>query len=191
MRNRFIRNIAATSCCALLAGCVSGVAADGFGSQPADEPTIGWLHGPCIALADDNVAPGSAVTVVTLDDPQRVAMARIEGRAEAAEDCPALIEDRREANLASGVSFYRVAPLDEAALAIGVLQSPGAAAGSEAALDINRDGRRDTYGHCATAEGIRFFVRGDPDGNGRPLWTGYYYLGYDLQPDCSDDLAGT
>lgn len=187
MHARSITNIAAALCLASLSACVSGPTSNGTG-RPDDPPAIGWLHGSCIALTDAAVVPGASVTVVTLDEPRRVVAARIVRLAEAADGCPPLLEDRREGNLAGGLSFYRVDPADGSALAIGVLAPVGVAAAPGAMPDIDGDGREDTFGHCATSEGIRFFVRAGPDG--RLLWDGYYHLGYDVQSDCPEAVTG-
>jgi hypothetical protein len=185
MRSRHSLNIAMAISCALLPACVSGRIVGNSSDLRASATRIGWLHGPCIALDHGGVAPGTEVTVVALGGPQRVLSAHIGGHA-SSDACPALQEDRREANLAGGLSFYRIEPLDEAMLAIGVVGAlPVDASG--AAPDLDGDGRSDTFGHCATAEGVRFFVRAGPESRGKPLWSGYYYLGYDLQPDCPDE----
>jgi len=186
MRAHSITRIPTALCCVLLSACVSGAASDDIGSRD-DPPAVGWLHGSCIALANDAVEPGTGVTVVTLDDPQRVVAARIVRRAEAADGCPALLEDRGGMNLANGLSFHLVAPADESGLAIGVLAPVGVTSTPAEVLDVDGDGRRDTFGHCATSEGIRFFVRAA--GGGRRLWSGYYHLGYDVQPDCPEASA--
>lgn len=186
MRSRsIIKNVAAAISCALISACASGAIPVDAGG-PVDAAAIGWLHGPCIALADDALVSGSGVAVVVLDEPQRVVAARIGRRAEAADGCPALLDDRREVNLAGGLSFYLVEPAAEGALAIGV-PAPSGITSTRDVLDIDGDGRDDTFGHCATSEGIRFFVRAARDG--RPLWNGYYPLGYDVQPDCPEALT--
>ena len=87
---------------------------------------MGWLHGPCIALTDAGVASGTSVMIVTLGDPQQLAAARIKRRAAPGDHCPALNEDRRSTNLASGLAFYLVEPADAVALAIGMVGPPSA-----------------------------------------------------------------
>ena len=56
----------------------------------------------------------------------------------------------------------------------------------EDALDIDQDGRRDVFEHCASSEGVRFRVRSAGPGTAATLWSGYYYLGYDVEADCPD-----
>lgn len=141
-------------------------------------PPIGWLHGGCIALADADVAAGTDVVLVSLDEPrQQVTPARIQGRVDVTDGCPPLLEDRRDANRAAGLSFYRVEPAPAGELAIGVLAGQLGPVDLDAVLDTNGDGRTDTFSQCATAEGMQFSVWADEAKRGEPLWRGYYYPG--------------
>lgn len=181
---RSILRIVAVLVCSVLVACASttaGPAADASGPSSS----IGWLHEGCIALADAKVRAGTGVVLVSLEEPQRLTLAHIQGPADDPHVCPALLEDRRVANLAEGLSYYRVMPATEG-LAIGVLSDEAGLADIESVLDIDGDGRRDAFGHCATTEGVRFTVWAGQSGQGEPLWNGYYYLGYDVQADCPD-----
>lgn len=134
--------------------------------------------------------PGTAVTVVALDGPERLVAGRVVGPAETAAGCPALLDDRREVNLAGGLSFYRVEPVEPVEpwqLAIGVVANAGMAMGN-GALDIDGDGRGETFGYCATSEGVLFIVGAASDG--RPLWEGEYHLGHPVRADCYDAVLG-
>lgn len=167
---------AAVLACLLLSACAS-VAKQGDGGPPP----IGWVHGPCIALAEADVAPGTMVMVVMLDGPQRAVQATVGRRAGPGDACPALDDDRREVNIAGGLSFYLIEPEASDGLAIGVLMPEPA---PDDALDVDHDGRRDVFEHCATSEGVRFRVRSGASGVGETLWSGYYHLGYDVEADC-------
>lgn len=176
---------AALLSCMVLSACVS-TPRPADGGPPDASSSIGWLHGRCIALTEASVEAGTGVVVVTLDDAQQVVQARISRRAVPDDGCPAFIHDRRAVSVGSGLSFYLVEPMDADVLAIGVLaQEPLQA--PDAVLDTDDDGRRDSFGHCATGEGVRFFVKTDASDTGEPLWNGYYYLGYDVEADCPDD----
>lgn len=181
---RRCRTGASVLACMLLAACVS-VPEQAAGEYAGGSPSIGWVHGPCIALADANVAPGTGVVMVTLDEPQQAVRARIGRRAGPGDACPPLEEDRREVNVASGLSFHLIEPGAADALAIGVLV-PERTQAASATPDIDRDGVPDVFDHCATSEGIRFLVRSGASATGETLWDGYYYLGYDVEPDCPD-----
>lgn len=167
--------------CLLLAACASVTEQDGGGPPP-----IGWVHGACIALAQTDAEPGSGVVLVMLDDSRQVVRAKLGRRAGPGDACPALEEDRRDVNLADGLSFHLVEePGAPDGLAIGVLV-PETVRAPEDALDIDQDGRRDVFEHCASSEGVRFRVRSAGPGTAATLWSGYYYLGYDVEADCPD-----
>lgn len=175
----------AATACFLLTACVSA-ATPSTRERPLEAPPpIGWLHGSCIALAAADVAIGTGVVLVSLDGPrQALTSGRISGRADDTASCPALLEDRRAANRANALSFYRIKPAPTTELAIGVLSGHSDLADVDVVLDTNGDGRRDTFSQCSTAEGVQFSVWADKAGSGEPLWSSYYYLGYDVQPDC-------
>lgn len=148
---------------------------------------IGWVHGDCIALVENNVAAGTDVTLVSVDSPrQEVTRTHIHGHADGPEGCPALLDDRAEANRGGGWTFYRIEPGSSGELAIGVLGRTSPEEDPEAGLDLDGDGQSETFSYCATAEGARFNVWAGAPWRGEPVWSGYYYLGYDMQADCPE-----
>ena len=42
------------------------------------------------------------------------------------------------------------------------------------------------FSYCSTTEGIAFTLKALPNDGGAALWRGYYYLGYDTEPNCPD-----
>lgn len=42
---------------------------------------------------------------------------------------------------------------------------------------------------CQSTEGVHFSVWAQPQLNGEPIWHQYYYLGYDVTPDCEKGAA--
>jgi hypothetical protein len=149
----------------------------------AIEQRIGWLHGACLAIDNKTLAAGAPLTMMVLDNGQSIVEGNIVRPADAAARCPALAEGRRAANTETGLSFYVVAvPQDrEPGLAIGVIgKAPRVGTG----LDANGDGKADQFSQCATTEGVSFAVWNGPAYQGAPLWSGYYYLGYDTDSTC-------
>lgn len=184
MRKRtFSGSIAMFAGLLVAAGCASA-------ERPANvvQPVVGWLHGACIALPKADVRPGSAVAVVELGGPESIVDASIADRARSGETCYPLMDERREVNLASGLTFYRLELREPVELGIGIVRSKaGDKLPLEAVLDIDGDGRRDTFAHCATSEGVRFSTWSGPPYAGDPTWSGYYYLGYDTQANCPSE----
>ena len=170
--------------CTLLSACASS---DPAVRETGPDRVIGWLHGNCLALDDVSIPAGAQVVVVTLGEPEKVVVVNVTGRALGAESCPPLLDDRKDVNLDSGLAFYQVDADPVVELGIGVVQPGGDRELSVTELlDINGDGRRDSFSHCNTSEGMQFSVWADKAGRRTPLWTGYYYLGYDIEANCPE-----
>ncbi len=53
-----------------------------------------------------------------------------------------------------------------------------------AQVDLDQDGHREVFSSCATTEGIKFTIWNDKAYQGKPRWSGYYYLNYEMKPTC-------
>ena len=91
-------------------------------------------------------------------------------------------------NANPGISFYALEPGSVGAtdMGIGIVEpsTPPAIVNGQARIDLSRDGQSEVFSSCATSEGIKFAVWNAKAYEGEPRWSGYYYLGYDLQPTC-------
>jgi hypothetical protein len=81
------------------------------------------------------------------------------------------------------VSFYRIATTDSRPIELGVAVI-GAVSRAGPGIDIDGDGKADHFTQCATSEGISFAVWNIAPYKGTALWSGYYYLGYDIERTC-------
>jgi hypothetical protein len=151
--------------------------------SPSLEQRIGWVHGSCLAIADKMLALDTPVAIVSFDDTPSVIDARVGGLTMSSERCPALLDDRRVANVTKGWSFYelRLPPAPTVDLGIGVT---GDVRRVNAGIDVSGDGIADMFTQCATSEGISFAVWSGTPYQGTPLWSAYYYLGYDTTATC-------
>ena len=147
------------------------------------ESTIGWLHKGCFAVKNDALQPKAALVVVKLDEPQTTVPATIVEKTVSSRLCPALLPDRKATNTARGLSFYEVAFQDQQSVELGI-GIVGAPTVGSTGIDVNKDGKPERFTQCATSEGISFGVWGVIWYEGKPLWSGYYYLGYDTQANC-------
>jgi hypothetical protein len=142
-------------------------------------------------MADPDLAPGTAVQVVRLDYPQRLVAASITGRATSELECKAMLEGREGLIGSLPAQYYTVTEWsdDDAEMAIGVVGDATAVsiADGHARLDLNGDGEQEVFAICTTSEGIRFGLWTGEPYLGNPVWIGYYYLGYDLEPSCPQD----
>ncbi len=160
---------------------------------------IGWLH-QCLAIKNDALGPGTPVTIIVfgwghdptvMGDALGVRIAgKILGKTESGEICPALGESRRGVNEQTGMSFYEIS-LEEGRsfqstdLGIGII---GLNPDPARSIDLDGNGVADSLTACTSLEGVHFAVWKDEPYAGKPFWTDYYYVGYDVEPDCPDEL---
>lgn len=152
------------------------------------EKRTGWFHSACLAISDPNVERGTNVDLVVIGKPQRVLKGRLGKKVSSASSCEPLSEERRENNEKPGTYFYSVESTKLTATDIGIgLVSPPqepVIVNGLAQADLNSDGRPEVFSSCATAEGINFTIWTGKPSQGVPLWSRYYYLGYDMKPTC-------
>ena len=101
------------------------------------------------------------------------------------ERCRILLEDRKSVNLTAGTEFYKIDTDDPIDLGIGVF-SHGIADSrfNKDMPDLDGDGSKESFSHCSTSEGILFSVWKGKAYDSPLIWSGYYYLGYDMDPNC-------
>ncbi len=164
----------------------SGVLACARPPRDATVPTrIGWVTSGCLAISDGSIADGTPVTVVALGtgDTATVVDARVTGRGTTERTCPV------RAAAASGdgsLRFYTLSTPASSPIEVGIAVV-GSVARKDGGIDVNGDDRADQFTRCTASEGISFAVwtNGRPH-TGEPFWSGYEYLGYDVEPDCPE-----
>ena len=144
------------------------------------EMRVGWVTGSCLATANKTLTAGSTVTVVSMDDKSTIVDGRVIGGATSDATCPALLQDRRKQN-ESKWSFYELKLAAAVDLGIGVAGDTNVVQGG---IDLTGDGTPEKFTQCSTSEGVSFRVWGGTPYQGLPLWSGYYYLGYDVEANC-------
>lgn len=126
---------------------------------------FGWLHGACLASKNAHLSAGDKLQITDLDTQASFAATIAKGVA-TPDNCQALVPERTKHNEENGWHFYPVATDQEINLAIAQI-------GDTADKTLEQD-------YCSTQEGLNFRVFKD----GRLIWTGYYYLGYDQEDSC-------
>ena len=148
---------------------------------------IGWMHGPCLAITNADLKPGTPVALVTMGAPQKVANATIQDRTTSATTCPGLSGDRAS-QLDPKTAFYTLqgASIVSTDMAIGIINPPSAPTiqNGIAMVDLEQNGISEIFTSCTATEGINFYVWPGKAYSGEPRWTKYYYLGYDMTPNC-------
>lgn len=147
--------------------------------------SIGWLHGNCFAVRNPDISKNSSLIVVRLDNPNKIIFSKIIKKTSNKDECYPLLEDRRAINIESGLIFYTVSSEKPIELGIGILQRDNEKALSpNELLDLNGDGRKETFSQCSTSEGIQFSVWDGVAYKSNLIWSDYYYLGYDTESNC-------
>lgn len=152
------------------------------------ERQIGWFDGPCLAIDNSNLTRDTPVELVVMGEPQKVQLAQLDGQTHSPTACPALRDGRRVQNALAGTFFYvlKAAYLDAADIGIGIVAKPKKTAivAGLAQIDLDDQHHNQVFSSCATGEGIKFAVWSEKAYQGQPLWSKYYYLNYDLEPNC-------
>ena len=151
---------------------------------------IGWLHGNCLAIKAPDLEGRTKLSVVSLGKPQVALEAEIIQRTESGAECHALLQERKDVNNSEGNVFYKVVPASKSplGLAIGIIGLKGVLRTTDGAVhaDLNGDGHEDYFTECSTSEGVQFNVWADAPYKNKALWSAYYYLGYDTEPNCPE-----
>jgi len=162
---------------ALTAGCRARPSAS---QNPVPvEQRLGWVTGSCLATTNASLPADTGITVVSLDEKASLLDGRVVGPTTSAEVCAPLMPDRRRSN--SQWAFYELRLSGTADLGIGVTGNVTRANGG---IDLDGDGVPEKFTQCATSEGVSFRAWNGTPYQGKPLWTGYYYLGYDTDANC-------
>ncbi len=147
----------------------------------------GWLHNNCLAIKNNTLSKNDKVTIVSFAQEQQILSSIINKKAESATDCPALLADRKKINISAGYSFYLIKQTREKIdLAIGLVNNPAKLIklNGQVSGDVNGDGKPEYFTQCSSSEGLHFSIWTEKPDSGEPLWSGYYYLGYDIEPNC-------
>jgi hypothetical protein len=135
----------------------------------------------CMEIASASLAEGTPVVLVSPSEPQRTATATVAARVDA---CPG-----DPINVAS--SYYRLASSDSLNVTrvyIALLEPGGSPrlAGDTLFLDVDADGQEERFRECTSMEGLHLTIWTGTPLTGQRRWHTYYYLGYDLQPTCTE-----
>jgi hypothetical protein len=136
----------------------------------SSSPSLGWVHGTCVAVADPTLAAGTPVVLV-IGDPYRLVQARVVATTTSCGRVPQ----------PHGTDHhYTVAATDVPGDAGGfaVLGATPSVRGGQVHLG------NQVLTTCTTSEGVRFAAWAGEPNRGEPIWSGYEYLGYDVTPTC-------
>lgn len=144
----------------------------------------------CLEIHNASVSPNSKVSLVVPTVPQSTSDAVVIGRAD--DLCPTI--DPSDSSLDRYEVFTAKDNTPSSGPSIAILGSigPFARVGNLMAVDVDNDGRQEFFRSCSSAEGIHFTVWSGKPLEGARRWHQYYYLGYDVAADCTQqDFQGT
>jgi len=134
---------------------------------------------PCFAGAE---LPRRAQVLVFEDGDQPVARLRASGLHCSEERGPRHLEP--PAPTASALSGSRDA-MAVATLGVGVVVDGTFPVAADGRVDLDGDGRFESFMSCTSSEGVHLTVWSGPVNDGTRLWHRYVYLGSDTEPTCS------
>ncbi len=160
----------------LTALCATGAGAQARGPLEIEVANVGRDGVLCMRRDGPALPPGTAIWLVQPDTPQSVARA-VPGAGACTPWPDAAERPLVPLRVLGGVldsmrlSIAIVAPAREPAVHDGI-----------ATADLDGDGVPERFRACASSEGVHLTI-----GSGARLrWHRYFYLGYDVEPDCSD-----
>jgi len=161
---------------------------------------VRWREGGgCLSAFNASIASGTRVVLVdqpastsTSTDSASVTDGRI------VESLPKACDEGLAFPNNQGVapSFYKVATTGAAprdGIMFAILDPPVSmtVANGRVEADLDGDGVAESFRVCNSAENVHFLTWTGAPAQGRPRWRGMYYVGYDMNPTCTDeDVAG-
>lgn len=170
----------------------------GCTSQLHSEPVAiikyaGWFYNDCLVIQAPNLSAGTNITLVDGEDTDNTQNSKVLGPAKTADECPALSDDKKNVNTQGNKNFYLISKSktvkEEGSFIYGiavVISNNKTLASISEALDLDNDGIQDSFSSCASSEGINFDIWSTTPYKSKNIWNGYYYLGYDIEPNCPD-----
>lgn len=163
----------------------SATGARGFAFEERIGTVSQDLEGPlCMKLSQGAALPrGTSVTIVVPPPSGAVQMAEVTGTCEPGPD-PAVVDGRPVPRQALRLVEGTWTP----GVGLGIVEAPPVTvAGGEPSGDLDRDGTPETFTACTSAEGLHLNVwSGNSPEARRRRWHGYHYLGYDVEPTCTE-----
>ena len=139
----------------------------------------------CLNISDPDLSPGTPVSLILPHKPQRVAKAIVEKKlAGTCSHDPATGIDARFYSLkliGKGVDLSEPMP---PAIAIVGSAKPVLLKRGIASADLDGDGRTEFFRICTSNEGNHLTIWSGLPLQGKKRWHAYYYLGYDVVPNC-------
>jgi len=138
----------------------------------------------CLSISNPSLPIGSRVFLVYASSPQAVTRAEVLSK----QQNPCAQADGSGASLASYKLGRTASQKLGSAPSIAVYGFRGkfAKQGASVVADLDGDGRLEFFRSCTSQEGVHFTIWSDKPLQGKRRWHRYVYLGYDVEPTCTD-----
>lgn len=140
----------------------------------------------CLDIRNTTLAAGQRIQFVSSSIPQTIGeleITRESGEACAADNDPALNTP--------GIRHYEFAvtrgSLEKSVPAFALANFRGTLAVTSSGVtgDLEGNGRTEFFRSCTSSEGVHLTVWAGKPIEGKRRWHAYYYLGYDVEPNCT------
>ena len=178
-----------------IAICFTLLAANSSAQSPAASKTfdyktlIGLVEhiesgGLCLTLANSTLQSGEPITIVVMDNPQKIVKGRVGKKL--AKTCAAY-PDAGEKAVSYAVQVPGVSQKDIDG-SIGIVRFAGKfdLRNGLVHADLARDGSANSFHSCTSEEGVHLTVWSGEPIKSALRWHDYHYLGYDTDADCTD-----
>jgi hypothetical protein len=137
----------------------------------------------CLYIHNADLARGSPLTLVLLSPPQSTMKAEVVRPAPP--NCSSI--DTSDADLKSyEIRVTGETPLPATpSIAVSGFSGRFQTRGKDITADINKNGQPEFFRFCASSDGLHLTVWSGKPLRGKRKWHQYYYLGYDVEPNCT------
>lgn len=137
----------------------------------------------CLTIMNAGLREKETINIIFLQEPQTFIQANIVNKL--CQSCSRNTEVTSDASFYSFQNGRKKAELFGPAIAIAGYGGSFNVAGGRVRADLNNDGRLESFRVCASNEGLHLTVWEGESLKSKRLWHKYYYLGYDIEPDCT------
>jgi len=138
----------------------------------------------CLYISNAALSPGQRVQLVAASTPQATGEAEIVGKGDEACQDPGQEQpgvSRYSLKVTGGI-LRRGGP----AFAIAHFSHPLKSTEDGVTADLEDDGQLEYFRTCTSSEGVHLTIWKGTPFRGIRTWHTYYYLGYDVTPNCTD-----
>jgi len=137
----------------------------------------------CLTIMNASLRENDVINLITLENPQSFIKTKIVNKLP--QSCS------RNTEISNDASFYSFQFNNNKDVTIGPAIAIAGFNGSlkvengKVRGDLNGDGRLESFRLCTSNEGLHLTVWTGEPLKGKRLWHEYYYLGYDVEPNCT------